>query len=112
MQIYFLLEEKTFEQYADIAADRYYEEEARLKKEHEERMRQEQEQRQKKRQQKGKRDHGDSGINFSRGPPKFTSSKSKEFPPSDEPNRGAAAEESHRQVTYQQNDADGQGHHR
>ena len=40
MQIYFLLPEKTFEEYADVAAQKYYEEKERYEKEQLERQQQ------------------------------------------------------------------------
>ena len=87
MQIYYLLPEKKFEEYADVAAEKYYAEEAQKRQEDEAKRKAEKEANGgNKRGNKGgrgnKRGFNDdvSGIKFGNQPPKFTSTKSKEFP--------------------------------
>ena len=88
MQIYFLLPEAKFEQYADTAAAKYYAEEEQRKKELEARRaddRQKKEELKKKPRGKGRfndRDQiaNETGVKFGGGPPKFTSTKSGMFP--------------------------------
>lgn len=92
MQIYFLLPEKKFEDYADVAAEKYYADMEKKKSEDEARRKAEKEARDanpgggnrkgnKDRRGGGKRGFNDdvSGIKFGNQPPKFTSTKSKDF---------------------------------
>ena len=88
MQIYFLLPEQKFEEYADTAAAKYYTEQEERKKEMDARRAEE---RQKKEEQRNKRNNkrnnfnnrdqqaSETGIKFANQPPKFTSTKSGVF---------------------------------
>ena len=80
MQIYFLLTEKKFEEYADVAAEKYYAEEAKKRQEEEAKRKADKEAKRGKGGRGPRRDDERSGIKFGNQPPKFTSTKSKEFP--------------------------------
>ena len=132
-----MLTEKKFEDYADIAASKFYAEEVVRKEEFEARRKADRESRDANgggqgfnrdggnrrddrggpkggrdnrdgRDNRGKRGYNDdkSGINFSKGPPKFTSTKSVNMTPGEDPNAvanpetGAAGTDATAEVTY------------
>ena len=100
MQIYYLLPEKKFEEYADVAAEKYYADEAQKRQEDEAKRKAEKEARDAANNNNGGNGGGNkrgnnkggrgpkrggfnddvSGIKFGNQPPKFTSTRSKEFP--------------------------------
>ena len=110
MQIYFLLSEQKFEEYADVAAQKYWEEQKQVEEDRKAKAaadRQNREQRQQNNRGQGDRrkggnrrqqDEAETGIKFGAQPPKFTSTKSKD--PSEPLTPNQPNDQSHRQVTY------------